>query len=117
MSIMVDSNLFDQLPTDLPDELTETLIDDHNLRIVRIVSTGQASPDGFWYDQAENEWVVVLKGEAELLFEDEEAPLRMMPGDFVHIPAHRKHRVHWTTPAEATIWLAVFYSDVAGESE
>ncbi|MEZ6091453.1 MAG: cupin domain-containing protein [Pirellulaceae bacterium] len=69
-----------------------------------------ASPEGFWYDQEENEWVVVLKGEAALLFEDGES-VQMMPGDHVLIPAHRKHRVQWTTPDEPTVWLAVFYRD------
>ncbi|MEZ6092481.1 MAG: cupin domain-containing protein [Pirellulaceae bacterium] len=57
-----------------------------------------------------NEWVVVLKGEAKLLFEDGES-VQMMPGDHVLIPAHRKHRVQWTTPDEPTVWLAVFYRD------
>jgi cupin 2 domain-containing protein len=61
----------------------------------------------FWYDEDQHEWVVVLKGAARLRFEDE--PVEMKPGDFVNIPAHRKHRVEWTTPDEPTVWLAVFY--------
>ncbi|MEO8496473.1 MAG: cupin domain-containing protein, partial [Planctomycetota bacterium] len=66
------------------------------------------SAEGFWYNQQEHEWVVVLQGAARLQFEDELVELR--PGDFVNIPAHRKHRVEWTTPDEPTIWLAVFYA-------
>ena len=101
------ANLFTDLPANLPDELISTLLDAANIRIERIVSHGHASPEGFWYDQDENEWVIVLKGAARLRFEDE--TVEMKPGDFVNIPAHRKHRVEWTTPDEPTIWLAVFY--------
>ncbi len=104
------SNLFDDLPTDLPNELVEVLAETKRVRIERIVSTGNASPDGFWYDQVEHEWVIVLKGEAKLMFENGES-VQMMPGDHVRIPAHKKHRVDWTTPDSPTVWLAVFYRD------
>ena len=100
------ANLYTDLPANLPDELFSTLLDAANIRIERIVSHGHASPEGFWYDQDENEWVIVLKGAARLRIEDE--TVAMKPGDFVNIPAHRKHRVEWTTPDEPTIWLAVF---------
>jgi len=100
-------NLFADLPANLPDELFTTLLEAADVRIERIVSHGHASPDGFWYDQEQHEWVVVLKGAAWLRFEDE--VLEMGPGSFVNIPAHRKHRVEWTTPDEPTIWLAVHY--------
>lgn len=101
-------NLFSELPADLPEELADVLVEAPHSRIERIVSTGQSSPDGFWYDQDEHEWVVVLKGEARLEFRDGEA-LPMRPGDHVLIPAHRKHRVAWTTPEEPTVWLAVHF--------
>ena len=104
-------NLFTNIPTDLPEELVDVLAENKHVRIERIVSTGQASPEGFWYDQEEHEWVVVLKGEAKLLFEGDDEPIHMKPGDFVNISAHRKHRVEWTTPDEPTVWLAVFYKD------
>lgn len=103
------TNLFTGLPANLPDELLTTLLKAANIRIERIVSHGHVSPDGFWYDQDEHEWVIVLKGAATLRFEDSVVELK--PGDFVNIPAHKKHRVEWTTPEEATIWLAVFYKD------
>lgn len=106
-------NLFADLPTTLPEELVEVLAENQHVRIERIVSTGHASPEGFWYDQDETEWVVVLKGEARLLFEGDDEPITMRPGDHVMIPAHRKHRVEWTTPDEPTFWLAVFYRDDA----
>jgi cupin 2 domain-containing protein len=95
------------LPTGLPEELTETLVENRHVRIERIVSHGHASPAGFWYDQGQHEWVIVLQGAATLRFEDQ--TLDMKAGDFVNIPAHVKHRVEWTTPDEPTIWLAVFY--------
>ncbi len=103
------TNLFTDLPANLPDELLTTLLEATNVRIERIVSHGHVSPEGFWYDQNDNEWVIVLKGAARLRFED--SILEMKPGDFVNIPAHKKHRVEWTTPDEPTIWLAVFYRD------
>ena len=103
------TNLFTDLPANLPDELITTLLKAANIRIERIVSHGHASPEGFWYDQDEHEWVIVLQGAARLQFEDN--VLELNPGDFVNLPAHNKHRVEWTTPDEPTIWLAVFYRD------
>ena len=103
------TNLFTDLPANLPDEILTTLLKAANIRIERIVSHGHVSPEGFWYDQDEHEWVIVLKGAARIQFEDN--TLEMKPGDCVNIPGHKKHRVEWTTPEEATIWLAVFYKD------
>lgn len=103
------ADLFTDLPSHLPDELFTTLLESADVRIERIVSHGHASPPGFWYDQDKAEWVVVLTGAARLRFEDGE--IEMRPGAFVNIPAHRKHRVEWTTPDEPTVWLAVFYRE------
>jgi cupin 2 domain-containing protein len=93
----------------LTEELTEMLAEGSDVRVERIVSTGHASPEGFWYDQEMDEWIVVLRGEALVQFEGEAEPLRLKPGDYVNIPAHRRHRVEWTSPDEPTVWLAVFY--------
>ena len=101
------SNLFTDLPTNLPDEIFSTLLEAHNLRIERIVSHGHASPEGFWYDQDQHEWVIVLQGAARLSIDGESKELK--PGDYLNIPAHQKHRVEWTTSDEPTVWLAVFY--------
>ena len=103
------TNLFSDVSANLPDELLTTLLEAANVRIERIVSHGHSSPEGFWYDQDEHEWVIVLKGAARLRFEDNMMELKS--GDFVNISAHKKHRVEWTTPDEPTIWLAVFYRD------
>ena len=105
------SNLLIDLPRHLPDELSTTLLEAKHVRIERIVSTGHASPDGFWYDQEEHEWVVVLKGEAKIVFQGNDEPIHVKPGDYINIEAHRKHRVEWTSPDEPTVWLAVFYKE------
>ena len=106
----IPTNLFTDLPPNLTKELFQTLITAADVRIERIVSHGHASPEGFWYDQGQHEWVMVLKGAARLQFED--GTVEMKPGDFVNIPAHKRHRVEWTTPDEPTVWLAVFYQNV-----
>ncbi len=113
------TNLFAGLPSQ-PDpaaaEQFDTLIARPGMRVERIVSTGQASPPGFWYDQPQHEWVVVLSGSAGLAFAD--APdaadpagrtLTLHPGDAVTIPAHQRHRVAWTAQGETTVWLAIHY--------
>lgn len=102
-------NIFDELPQQLPKELVQILIQAADVRIERIISHGHASPADFWYDQPQNEWVIVLRGAARLQFED--AVIEMKPGDFVNIPAFNKHRVDWTTPDEPTVWLGVRYGD------
>lgn len=104
---MTTWNLFGDLPAHLPDELVTAVLESAEVRIERIVSAGHVSPAGFWYDQEQHEWVVVLKGAARLGFENGSIDLKA--GDCVTIPAHRKHRVEWTTPDEPTIWLAVHY--------
>jgi len=102
------TNLFTDLPALLPAELFTTLLEAADLRIERIVSQGHASPANFWYDQDQHEWVLLLRGAAKLRFE--EGTVEMHPGDFINIPAFKKHRVEWTTLDEQTIWLAIYYS-------
>jgi cupin 2 domain-containing protein len=102
-------NLFSHLPRASRDEIIEQLVVSRDVRIERIVSHGHASPDGFWYDQSQHEFVVLLRGAARLRFADDEA-LELKPGDYLTIPAHRRHRVEWTTPDEPSVWLAVFYT-------
>jgi|SRR5262249_2725378 len=79
------------------------------LKIERIISQGQASAPGFWYDQTWNEWVIVLKGSATLRFEDEDAGWTLSTGDYVLIPARKRHRVEWTDPQQPTVWLALHF--------
>ena len=107
--MVATGNLFADIPAKLEQEQITTLMSAPDLRIARIVSRGQSSAPGFWYDQPQAEWVIVLTGSALVMFEGDSAPMRMEPGDHVHIPAHRRHRVEWTDPAQATVWLAVHH--------
>lgn len=102
-------NLFADLPESLPDELTDVLVRAAGARLERTVSLGHATPPGQWYDQDTQEWVVLLRGAASLRFEDEPEPRVLGPGDWVDIPAHRRHRVEWTARGEPTVWLALHY--------
>ena len=105
------ANLFADIPDRLPEELFETLLRNPFLKLERIVSRGHATAAGQWYDQAEHEWVLLLKGAAKILFEDRAEPVILKPGDYIHLPARCRHRVAWTDPENETIWLALHYSD------
>lgn len=102
----MNSNLFANIPGELPGELTEALAELGPVRIERIVSRGHVSPEGFWYDQAGAEWVVLLQGRARLEL-DPGGELELTPGDWISLPTHRRHRVAWTDPDVDSIWLAV----------
>ncbi|QXH59177.1 cupin [Pseudomonas maumuensis] len=104
-------NLFSALPALNPqaDEQFDDLLRRPGLRIERIVSSGQASAPGFWYDQAEGEWIVLLAGSADVRLEHEAQARRLAAGDCLDIAPHCRHRVEWTAADEPTIWLAVFY--------
>lgn len=107
---MKQGNLFSALPTaPAATEEFASLLEKIGLRIERIVSTGQASSPGFWYDQPEDEWVVLLSGAAGLRFESEVEARDLKPGDWLHIPAHVRHRVEWTDAAQPSVWLAVHF--------
>ena len=100
------ANLFDDVVPNLPAERFDELLARPGMRIARIVSTGHASPAGHWYDQASDEWVLLVEGSAGLEIEGE-AVRRLDRGDYLLIPARRRHRVAWTDPDRPTIWLAV----------
>jgi len=102
-------NFFSQLPLDLSEEIIEVLIQSKSFRLERIISTGQATPEGEWYDQDTPEWVLLLTGRAGLWLENDTEMIIMKPGDYIYIPAQRRHRVEWTDPDQPTIWLALHY--------
>lgn len=103
-------NIFEGLPLNtLPEEVMTQLVSTPDLRIELIVSTGQANPVEGWFDQDRAEWVILLRGGARLLFEGEADARSLGPGDYVNIPAHRRHRVLGTDPRQVTVWLAVHY--------
>ncbi len=101
-------NIYEKIPENMKGEVFERLMDSGSVRIERIISKGHVSPESGWYDQDDNEWVIVLRGEAILSFADESS-ITLKEGDYVNIEAHRKHKVEWTAPDMETIWLAVHY--------
>ena len=99
-------NIFN-LPPSLPNqELFESIVANDNILIERIISTGQTTPSGEWYDQDKDEWVILLQGEAVLAYEDD-SRAKLTAGDYLFIPAHQKHRVEYTSSEPPCIWLAV----------
>jgi cupin 2 domain-containing protein len=107
MTKIPKANLFDAIPNELSQEWLQTLLDNPNVKIERIVSKGHASPAEFWYDQEWDEWVLLLKGSAGLRFEGQDEILALTPGDWILIPSKVKHRVDWTDEHVETVWLAV----------
>lgn len=105
--MIIAGNIFANVPQELKDEQILELFAGPHTRIERIVSIGQASPPGFWYEQNWAEWILLLAGSAGLLLEGEARPLVLEPGSYVHIGAHTRHRVAWTDSAQPTIWLAI----------
>lgn len=104
----VPMNLLADLPAELPEEQVRTLIGDGPVRIERIVSTGHASPEGFWYEQEEHEWVLVLQGCGVVEYPDGRT-VELRVGDSLQLPAGVRHRVRETSREEPTVWLAVFW--------
>ena len=102
-------NVFENLVPTCSDEQFDSIIQADSIRIERIVSNGHSSAANFWYDQSENEWVIVLQGSAEIRFAPQESNHLLTPGDFLNIPAGQRHRVEQTSHDQPTVWLAVFY--------
>ncbi len=103
-------NLYADIPGALPGEVFTTLAKSDALEIERILSRGHTAPAAGWFDQDRHEWVVLLQGAARIEFEDDAAVRSLFPGDWLLIPAHRKHRVVWTEPQATSIWLAVHFT-------
>lgn len=103
----MNGEIFKNLPDAVESEQLETLCRARGFRVERIVSSGQGSPEGFWYDQDWDEWVMMLRGGATLQLLDPEETVYVAPGDWIFLPAHRKHRVESTSREPAAIWLAV----------
>lgn len=108
---MIKENLFENIFIDKEREEFIDIIESENVRIERIVSNGQCSPEDFWYDQDENEFVLLLEGHAVLEIQegDELKEVELMKNDYINIKANTRHRVKHTHHTHPTIWLAVFY--------
>mgnify|MGYP001827011466 CR=1 FL=1 len=105
---MRKDSIFDPVPDGSGEEVFEVLAQSDSVKIERIVSSGQSSPAEGWYDQAWNEWVIVLRGDASIQFEDD-VIVDLSEGDYIKIPARKRHRVVSTSATPETIWLAVHY--------
>lgn len=105
---MKTSNIFANIPSEIKEELFEDIVSKDGFKIERIISKGHTTTEFEWYNQSSDEWVILLKGEAVLEFEDADE-VRLKEGDYINIPALTKHRVSWTKEDEETIWLAIYY--------
>ena len=102
-------NIYGGIPEEIPDEIFEEIFKTKNIKIKKIVSYGHFSPKNFWYDQDFGEWVFLVKGAARILFKGDEKPVKLLPGDYLNIAPHLKHRVISTAKNRVTIWLAICY--------
>ena len=107
---MKPSNLLNHLPARLADERFDPLLQGADFRLERIISTGHTTPPEQWYDQEQEEWVLLLAGSAVLRFEQPAAQIALCPGDSLLIPAHCRHRVEATDPDHHTVWLALYFN-------
>jgi cupin 2 domain-containing protein len=103
-------NIFSEISESTIDEIFETMLRRDHFKLERIISSGHATPPGEWYDQEMDEWIILLSGRAGLIFDHETEVLVMQPGDYIHIPRHKRHRVEWTDPEQKTVWLALHYT-------
>ncbi len=106
---LAQGNLFESIPDDIDQEMFTELLAGQTVSVKRIVSKGHTSPESGWYDQEDNEWVIVLKGEGKIAFEDDSIT-HLVPGRYINIPAHTRHKVVWTSRRSETIWLAIHYN-------
>jgi len=101
--------LFQGIPNILPDELFTPLLETGQFKVERIVSRGHHSPEDQWYDQTQDEWVLLLQGAAKIVIKEPSQTIHLKPGDHWLLPAHCQHRVDWTPTDQDTIWLAIHY--------
>lgn len=102
-------NIFSDIPGDIPHERFQDILTTAHFKIERIISKGHFSPKGFWYDQDQSEWIILLKGSAGLMFEGKKDIVELKAGDYILIPSHQKHRVEYTDPHTETVWIAIMY--------
>jgi len=104
-------NLLSNIPIDKENEKFFKILENETIKIEKIVSNGQKSPEDFWYDQEKNEFVLLIKGEAVLEIQEDNKikSINLKEGDCLELKAHQKHRVSYTSESEPTIWLAIFY--------
>ncbi len=118
LSRLSSANLFELTALKGEGEQFDELLSGGAFRLERIISKGNTTPDGEWYDQGEDEWVLLMSGGAKLEYQyrGNLESIELKPGDHVLIPAHTRHRVAWTRPDVETIWLALHFINKAEES-
>lgn len=105
------NNIFEHIPESIPEEIFESILDNSNIKVERIISKGHTSPENGWYDQEMNEWVLLLEGEAKIEFEDDQnAIVTLIKGSYLFIPKNKKHKVIYTSVEPSCVWLAIFFS-------
>ena len=109
------SNLLAPAPVASGQEIEEELCSGKDWRLMRISSNGARSPDGFWYQQREHEWLTLLKGSARMRLDDPEEWIELSVGDQLMLPAGRRHRVERTDADPGTVWLALYWNGNPGE--
>ena len=103
-------NIFSNLPDNLPEEVFETIVSNKHIRIERIISPkDHKTPEGKWFNQDLDEFVILLKGSAVLLYKESTESISLKPGDYINIPRHIEHRVESTDKKLETVWLAIHY--------
>lgn len=107
--MIINGDMLTSLPDASAAEQFQVLLEQDGVKIERIISRGQVTPVGEWYDQPWHEWVLLLTGEALLLLEGETEPRRLLPGQWIMLPARCRHRVEWTMPDQDTVWLALHW--------
>jgi cupin 2 domain-containing protein len=100
-------NIFEQIIVDKKEEFFFEIFKNKTIKVEKIVSNGQKSPENFWYEQDKSEFILLLEGFAILEFENRVVELKK--GDCLNIEAYQKHKVKFTSLDEPTIWFAVFY--------
>ena len=106
---MKTKNIFNDIPSTFKKEIFENILLTKKFKLERILSKGHITPPNEWYYQEQNEWVLLLKGSADLQIEGKKDWVHLATGDYILIPAHVKHRVEWTDETEETVWLALHY--------
>lgn len=107
---MEKKSIFVHDANDFSKEQFFSLINNPSFLLEKIVSNGQSSPENEWYDQDRAEWVILLSGSAEIVFDDNTI-ITLSPGDYILIPAHKRHRVAKTDPFVESVWIAIHFND------
>jgi len=102
------NNFFADFPEFSNKEIIEKILSTENLIIERIISYGFNSPEDFWYNQNNDEWVILLEGLAEIEFKDGKT-VELSKGDYIYIPAYTEHRVKKCSKNPNSIWLAIHF--------